>query len=140
MGGLSSSTVSWETEGMVFEGIVSLENGGGFASLLSPSLDAAGWQPATSAGLALDLVGDGKTYVLQFRTDNQLVGWVQRFPTQVGVQETVVLPWSSFKPVDRFLNPIASDATLDPASATRLAIYILDKQDGPFRLLVRSII
>jgi hypothetical protein len=139
MGGVSTGSLSWEDGALVFDGDLSLDNNGGFASAVSPTLaePVAAW--SSSNGLALDVVGDGHTYVLQVRTAGQAGGWIQRFPTTEGVAETVDLPWSAFEPVDRFLNPTPPDEPLDRGTIDSVAIYILDKQAGPFRLAVRAI-
>ena len=63
MGGVSEANVSWEPEGfLVFEGILSLDYGGGFASTRTWSDD---WQMGGYEGIILSVRGDGKKY--QFR-------------------------------------------------------------------------
>ena len=41
-----------------------------------------------------------------------------------------------FEPVGRFLNPEPNAPPLDAAAINRVALYILDKQAGPFQLTV----
>jgi hypothetical protein len=138
MGGRSRSTVRHDDGRLVFEGIVSLENNGGFASVVGPVVaadDAA--RLAERNGLRLSLRGDGKTYVVQVRAAGR-VAWISRVPTSGG-EESIEVPWSGFVAVDRFLNPVSGAPTLEPARIERLAVYILDKQVGPFRLELRTI-
>jgi hypothetical protein len=63
MGGISQSTLRQDTQGMYFEGLVSLENNGGFASMRSSAQFPAGTQM-----LELLAKGDGKQYKLVLRT------------------------------------------------------------------------
>ncbi len=65
MGGVSKSRFTYAPEGIVFEGEVSLENGGGFASLRSPI-----FIPECTSALNLTIRGDDKQYKLVLRTDN----------------------------------------------------------------------
>jgi hypothetical protein len=138
MGGESSSEVRWVNGALSFTGTISLANGGGFASLLSPEFFAADALGPTTDAMTIDASGDGHTYVVQLRTTGQSIGWVARFspPSQ---RTTTTLSWSQFEPADRFLNPISSDQTFDPAQVDALAIYILDKQEGDFALSIFAI-
>ncbi len=136
MGGVSTGSVAWAAGAMVFEGNLSLDNGGGFSSIVSSPFDPIlAW--SAGEGVSIELVGDGKTYVLQLRTSTG--NWVERFDTVDGRPSTVTVAWDGFEPVDRFLEPVTSDSPLDPSQINTLAIYILDKQEGPFRLEVVSI-
>jgi hypothetical protein len=138
MGGRSRSTVRHDGGRLVFDGVVSLENNGGFASVVGPVVAAAdAARLAERNGLRLVLRGDGKTYVVQARTAGRLA-WISRVPTS-GAEESIEVPWSSFVAVDRFLNPVSAAPALEPARIERLAVYILDKQVGPFRLELRTI-
>ncbi len=137
MGGRSRSNVRWEPAGLVFSGTVSLENNGGFASLQGPQLDPVLVQVwSATPGLRFDLAGDGKVYVVQVFTGTQ--GWIQRITAPSG-EGSVTARWDRFTPVDRFLNPRAGGGRIDPGAVDRLALYILDKQVGPFRLVLKSI-
>jgi hypothetical protein len=136
MGGVSTGSVSWADGALVFEGNVSLDNGGGFSSIVSPTFESVpAW--STSDGISIEFMGDDKTYVLQVRTSTG--NWVQRFVAANDVRTTRTLAWPDFEPVDRFLDPITGDAELDRAAIDTLAIYIVDKQEGPFRLELVSI-
>ena len=63
MGGVSQSSLRQDVDGMVFEGLVSLENNGGFASMRS----SARFPPGTQQ-IELTAKGDGKRYKLVMRT------------------------------------------------------------------------
>ena len=63
MGGVSQSALRPDAQGMFFEGQVSLENNGGFASMRS----SAQFPPGTQV-LELLAKGDGKQYKLVLRT------------------------------------------------------------------------
>ena len=39
----------------------------------------------------------------------------------------------------RFLDPLPNAPALDPSTIDRVAFYILDKQQGPFRIVVTEI-
>ena len=137
MGGLSTSTIEAIDDALVFRGVISLDNNGGFASMISPTdLWPAGvW--ADRPGVALAGRGDGQTYAVQVRTGGSNQSYVQRFVA--GATFDVVLPFDGFTPTTRFLEPTTDAPPLDPAEITQVAIYLLDKQAGPFRLEVVAI-
>ena len=64
MGGVSQSSLRQDADGMFFEGLVSLENNGGFASMRSVARFPQGTQQ-----LELMAKGDGKRYKLILRTE-----------------------------------------------------------------------
>jgi len=64
MGGVSQSSLRQDVDGMVFEGLVSLENNGGFASMRSSVKFPQGIQL-----IELLAKGDGKRYKLVLRTE-----------------------------------------------------------------------
>ena len=64
MGGRSSGTIERTAEGTLrFEGSLSLENNGGFASFRSGRLDRLDWDLDGSEGLEIRVKGDGRTYI-----------------------------------------------------------------------------
>lgn len=138
MGGVSASTTSWAAGRLVFAGELSLENDGGFTSVRGPEDATLGARIAGATALAIDAVGDGRTYVLQLRTaDGSL--HVARFTSVDGVEQAYELPLASFEPVTRFLEPSPGSPPLDPSAIVQLAIYLLDGQEGPFRLEIEAI-
>ena len=64
MGGVSQSSLRQDVDGMFFEGVVSLENNGGFASMRSSVRFPQGTQL-----IELIAKGDGKRYKLVLRTE-----------------------------------------------------------------------
>lgn len=136
MGGVSVGGVAWADGAMVFAGELSLDNNGGFTSVVSPALNSPMW--ASADGVTLDVTGDGRTYTLQVRSVTSGY-WIQPFSTEAGAAQRLVLPWSGFEPVSRFLDPIPVPGPLDPAEVETLAVYLVDGQEGPFRLAVRAL-
>ena len=140
MGGVSNGELAWTDGVLQFTGELSLANGGGFASVRSPEIDpqrAVDW--ASGAGPRVQVEGDGRTWTVELRTDDDSGGWISSFPTLPDGLTDVELSWASFVPVTRFLEPRATDETLDPARIVSLAFYLVDGIEGPFRLGVRSI-
>ena len=138
MGGVSTATVTWNEGALVFAGTVSLDNNGGFTSVVGPPDGALGAASPSTAGLSLVGTGDGKTYVAQLRTTSG--GFIQRFATAPGQAAVWELPFDGFTPVDFMLDPRPAAPPLDPASITQIAIYLLDGQEGPFTLSLTEIV
>jgi len=138
MGGRSTSTAAFGDGGLVFSGNISLDNNGGFASARGPFDPEIGRRAAGATSLRVRALGDGKIYVLKVET-GQPWSYIQRFATDAGVRRTYDLPVGGFEPVGMFLDPVPGAPPLDPSIISRVALYILDKQDGPFQLAVSSI-
>lgn len=140
MGGRSTSDVAFGDGGLVFSGDISLVNNGGFASTRSPQDPAIGQRAAGAKSLRVRGVGDGKTYVLQVGAAGLPYGYIQRFATEAGIQRSYDLPIEGFQPVGQRLDP-APDAPqrLDPSSINQVAVYILDRQQGPFEITIGGI-
>lgn len=138
MGGRSTSTVAFGDGGLLFSGNISLDNNGGFASARGPVDPEIGRRAAGATSLGVRALGDGKTYVLKVET-GQPWAYTQRFSTEAGVRRTYDLAVGGFQPVGRFLDPVPGVPPLDPSAISRVAIYILDKQEGPFQLVVSAI-
>lgn len=141
MGGRSTSTVAFGDGGLVFSGTISLENNGGFASARSPEDPEIGRRATGATSMGVRARGDGKTYLLKVENPGLPWSYIQRFTTDPGVSRTYVLPVSGFQAVGRFLNPAPeAPQTLDPSTISRVGIYILDKQEGPFQITVNAIV
>lgn len=138
MGGRSTSTVTFGDGGLLFSGTISLDNNGGFASARGPVDPEIGRRATGATSLGVRALGDGKTYVLKVET-GQPWSYIQRFSTEAGVWRTYDLPVGGFQSVGRFLDPAPSAPPLEPSAISRIAIYILDKQQGPFQLVVSAI-
>ena len=136
MGGVSSSSVADSADGVVFTGTVSLDNNGGFASIrnvFTDVVDLSGFDD-----LVVDVAGDGKTYVVELRTDQEDVAYWQRFTPTAGAT-SFALPLDGFAPHTRFGEPIEGGPVPDLTRVRSVAIYILDKQVGEFRIIIRRI-
>jgi len=133
MGGVSSSAMERTEDGTVlFAGVVSLENNGGFASIRSGpgSRDLGAY-----SGIAMRFRGDGRRYKLNLKSDASFDGILYRVPfeTREGEWQTLRFPFSEF--VASFRGRAVPDAPpLDPARIASVGLLISDKQDGPFRL------
>lgn len=133
MGGISSSALEIQPDGIgVFGGDLSLEHGGGFASV-----HAELGQVNLSAydGLEMRIRGDGRRYRARLRAGpgSTPVVYHASFETSRGVWESVRLPFESFKP--RFHGRSVPDAPpLDLENITSFGWLVADQQAGRFRL------
>ena len=138
MGGVSNGRLEATGNGTVaFTGFVSLEQGGGFASVRSrPQEHDLGGK----SGLQLRVRGDGQRYKVNLKTDLRTNGvlYTAIVETRSGEWQTLRLSFGDFKPTlrGRFL-PEA--APLDPSLVTSLGLMISDRQAGPFRLELTAI-
>ncbi len=140
MGGRSTSAVTFGNGGLVFSGVLSLENNGGFASARSPEDPDIGQRATGATSLRVRAVGDGKTYVLKVGDAGQPWSYIQRFTTDAGVPRAYDLPIAGFQPVGMRFDPAPeAPRTLDPSRINEVSVYILDKQQGPFALTVNGI-
>ena len=133
MGGLSEGGPSFETDHMVFAGVINTD-GGGFSSLRAQVAPRAF---ENMSALKLRVKSDGRTYQATFRTDARY-GWREvsfQAPLPVktpGEWEDVVIPFSALKP-SVFGRPVRG-AIFDPQNIQSVGIILADGQDGPFRM------
>lgn len=152
MGGVSSGQLSLVDGALIFSGELSLDNNGGFASVRSPLIDSSISESSTQsttqgqdltwadrAGPRIMVQGDGRTWTVEIRTDDESGGWIATLPTSSATVSDVVIPWTSFEPVTRFLDPRQTDEPLDPSRVVSIAFYLVDGIEGPFRLGIRLI-
>lgn len=144
MGGVSASRVGWEAGVMVFSGVVTTDNNGGFVSTLGPTDPTIGERARGSDSIALGARldrGPAGRYVLWLRTADSR-RWIADFtPMSERGCCWVVLPWAQFAPVDRFLRPITPSAALDPSQIVQIGLYLLpDVRRVDFRLTISEII
>ena len=138
MGGVSASRLRHDPAGhAVFEGTVSLERNGGFASVRSRPLDLG--SPGATACL-LEARGDGRRYKLNLRTDDAFdgVNYQAAFEAPEGIWTVVRLPLSGFRPTFRGRS-VPRAPPLDPARVRQVGLMIADGQAGAFALALRSI-
>lgn len=139
MGGRSGSTASVSDSALAFRGNLSLENNGGFASVISEVDPSLGDRAAGGERLRIRAVGDGRTYIVQARVGARY-SYIQRFATEAGVPRVYELPIADFQPVTFMLTPaVSAPPALDPADLSQLAFYLTDKQAGPFALRVERV-
>jgi len=147
MGGISKSTTTWDdTNGsgaLLFSGLMTTEQNGGFASTLGPPDQSLGQVAAGAKALGVNAIGDGRTYVLQLRAGQTGADrWIARFTPSTKPEGTngnlVSIPLESFAPVDRFLRPTAPRTPFDPATIVQISVYLIDEQIGNFRLAIKA--
>ena len=137
MGGRSASRVEPCPDGAAFTGTVSLENGGGFASVRTRP---GRWDTAGARFLVLRARSDGKRYKLTVRTDEGFDGvqYQQAFTTAGGRCRDVRLPVAGFHASFRGRR-IPDAPPLDPAQIRAFGLMISEKQAGAFRLEVATL-
>ena len=139
MGGVSNSRLRYDPVGgyAVFEGVVSLERKGGFASVRSRPFDLG--IPVTAC-YGLEVLGDGKRYKFNLRTDDGFDGlnYQAVFEPPKGQWTTIELPVQKFQPSFRG-RLVAGAAALDPMRVRQVGLMIADRQQGYFSLALRSI-
>ena len=138
MGGISSSSFLYEdASGALFSGEVSLEHGGGFASVRSGHLDL---DLSDYQGLAIFFMGDGNSYKLSLTTEPRFDSVVYRavFKTVPGKWEELRIPFQEFVPSFRG-EAVPGAPDLNPSRIVTLGLLISQRQKGSFRLKVSSI-
>ena len=133
MGGASTSRLSQTDAGVRFEGEVSLENNGGFASFRGPVRI-----PAETAGLLATVRGDGQRYKLILKLDDST--------STAQYQAVFVAPreWQTlrFVPADFtavFRDRAVTAPVLRFVDVQYFGALISDRQSGTFRLELRDI-
>jgi monofunctional biosynthetic peptidoglycan transglycosylase len=137
MGGVSTSALRRAAMPGVasFTGHVSLDYGGGFASVRS---EPQAWDTAGASALLVRCrSGDGRVYKFTVRTDDGYDGvqYQQRFSPPQDDWGTVRLPIAAFVATFRGRQVPAADP-LQPERIRRLGLMVSDKQAGPFELLL----
>jgi NADH dehydrogenase [ubiquinone] 1 alpha subcomplex assembly factor 1 len=138
MGGRSASRLRHDPAGhAVFEGVVSLADGGGFASVRSRPLPMG---DAQAVACRIEVLGDGRRYKLSLRTDDLFDGVTYQVPfAPVAGEWTVLhLQLASFKPTWRG-RPLEGGSAVRPERLRQLGLVIGDRQAGAFALGLRSI-
>jgi hypothetical protein len=132
MGGVSQSTLRQDEHGMFFEGHVSLENNGGFASMRSSTQVPQGNQL-----LKLIAKGDGKRYKLILRT--------QLAPRVTYAAEFIAEPiWQTYQfNISQFKTTIRGQAVSAPplvfSDAIEFGILIANNQVGSFSIQIKML-
>jgi len=138
MGGESASRLRFDISGhAVFEGHVSLESNGGFASVRSVPMDLG---VADATCYVIELRGDSKRYKLNLRTDDAVDGVLYQtsFTPPAGAWVQQKLPITDFLPTFRGRS-VSGAAPFDPGRVRQMGLLISDRQSGAFSLSLRSI-
>ena len=132
MGGISKSNLSIDDENnLIFNGYLSLENNGGFASI---RCELKNNDLSNEDGIYLKVKGDGRKY--QFRIQSKVSRWANysnEFNTKKDLVQTFYLPFKDFKPSwrGRRLNNLP---TLKGGDVTGIGFLLGDKIQGKFKL------
>ena len=133
MGGVSSSRLRLVDGALHFQGEVSLENNGGFASFRGPVRP-----PAGAAAMMVTLRGDGHRYKLTLKLDDS------NATAQYQARFTAPLEWTTlcFTPADFTASfrgrPVAAPP-LDFGEVRAVGVLISDGQAGAFRVELRAL-
>jgi NADH dehydrogenase [ubiquinone] 1 alpha subcomplex assembly factor 1 len=138
MGGVSQSEMRIENGRAVFAGVVSLDFGGGFASVRSNpgALDLSAF-----TGIEALLRGDGRRYKLVLKSDAGFdwVNWQAPFQTHCDERQMVRIPFQDLVPVYRG-SRVSNAPPFDGRHIATFGFLISDKQAGPFRLEIERIV
>ncbi|WKN33716.1 CIA30 family protein [Porifericola rhodea] len=136
MGGTSWSQVRLNSRNLlIWAGSLSLENGGGFASVsqkLSPAINLKGYQ-----GIHIVVQGESKIYKLNLANDNSPNSprFQLRFRT-VGNEQHFKL---AFANLEASIRGRKVNAQFSPSYLSQIGFLIADQQEGPFTLNIKSI-
>jgi len=133
MGGVSASRLVSVTGAMTFEGNVSLENNGGFASFRGPARF-----PAQAGVLLLTVRGDGQRYKLTLRPDER-AGSSQYQATFTAPRQWQTLRFEPASFTASFRGRPVTAPILRFADMRHVGVLISDRQAGPFRIELRDI-
>jgi len=132
MGGVSQSSLRKDVDGMFFEGVVSLENNGGFASMRSSVRFPQGTQL-----IELIAKGDGKRYKLVLRTELA--------PRVTYVADFIALPtWQTYRfNLSQFKSTFrgrdVNAPTLSFSDVIDFGILISNNQAGSFAIQLKTL-
>lgn len=114
-----------------FHGDLSLERGGGFASV---RYDKTSFDLSDYSGLELRVKGDDKSYQFRLGTDAPRVAYAQHFHAP-NEWTMVKLPFPNFKPTFRGRD-VPDAPGLDSSRILELTFMLADKQAGSFELFI----
>lgn len=135
MGGRSHSALLPYAAGIAsFSGVVSLEQGGGFASVRT---EPQHWRTAEARAFVLRCRGDGKQYKFTARVDDGFDGvqYQARFTPPRGEWDEIELPIADFVASFRG-RKVPGAGPLEPAKVRQLGLMVSDRQAGAFELLI----
>ncbi|MEO1583706.1 MAG: CIA30 family protein [Planctomycetota bacterium] len=111
-------------------------NGGGFSSVRASDKR---WDLSGFEGVTARVRGDGRTYMIQFRTGQQVQGrtvsYRGEFTADAGWTE-VFVPFNDLSPSWRGQDLSAFAEPINPSDIRSLGVMLADGRDGPFRVEV----
>jgi hypothetical protein len=138
MGGVSRSRLRHDPAGhAVFEGNVSLERNGGFASVRSVP---AAFGRAGAQSAILETRGDARRFKLNLLTEDAFdgVNYQASFTPDPDRWQSLRIPLAEFRPSFRG-REVPGAPPLDPARIRQIGLMIVERQAGPFVLAIRRI-
>ncbi|MHA7809538.1 MAG: CIA30 family protein [Marinobacter adhaerens] len=138
MGGQSDGALVHSAEGVgLFQGIVRLDNGGGFASVkadLPEPVDASQW-----TGIELLAKGDGKTYKIGLRnsTNRRTIVYQHAFTPGTEEWSRIRLPFSEFIPTWRG-KTLTDEVALNLSHLASVSLFVSGRQVGEFQLKMQD--
>ncbi len=137
MGGRSQANVVLKDDFLLFEGDLSLENNGGFASTRRQD---SSMQWLADQLIQVTLTGDGRNYQFRLRTKQVQndMAYVANFSTNANEFQTLTFAASDF--TAQFRGQTVRDApALSFANVAQLGFMLVDKTPGKFSLKVKEI-
>ena len=135
MGGVSRGGAKLIAGSLHFNGVLSLENNGGFSSIRSggPTRDLS-----IANTIVLRVKGDGRIYRLQLATNAEFrrsrISYQAEFPTKQGEWSEVAVPLAGLVPMYR--GQTLSGPPLDRTKIAEIGLSLADGNPGPFALEV----
>ena len=136
MGGISTSKIQINNDGnIVFSGVLSLKNNGGFASM---RLDLIDLDLEKIKSFNIKFKGDGKSYKLRFRQNNRRASYSHSLKSvkDKWIEKNILI--SEFKPTWRGIN-YSNYPDLQTEKISSVGLQISDKQEGTFELELKHI-
>lgn len=135
MGGVSRGEMIQTEDGLRFQGFLSLENNGGFASVrrfLEINLEGV-------SGIRIRVRGDGRTYQMRIRQDESYdnIAWRMEFSTNKQWQ-TIELSFADFEPVWRG-RPVKGAGPVIGKKIRQIGFLLADASQAAFGLDISAI-
>ena len=137
MGGQSQGRFEIVSDELIFSGNTNTD-GGGFSSIRTHPLQL---NLSDRSGIRVNVKGDGRRYTWHLQTDarwrGRSVNYWADFNTSADEVASVDIPFTSFVP--QFRGFKLNGPELNTQQITQLGLYIYDKNDGPFELILLSV-
>ena len=137
MGGQSQGRFEIVSDELIFSGNTNTD-GGGFSSIRTHPLQL---NLSDRSGIRIKFKGDGRRYTWHLQTDarwrGRSVNYWADFNTSANEVASVDIPFTSFVP--QFRGFKLNGPELNTQQITQLGLYIYDKNDGPFELILLSV-